>query len=149
LTMQTFDTGRDAKEFLVGRIVIEAQREGVTLSEIERKMLCFSETAWTLPDIADANEAFDRDYDREEYEQKIAMLSRNFTTNAAKNNPNDFDSWKGAIRTLQQEDHYILVLVSPGGRSSVMPRIGFVKLLLIGLVVAVLALIACYFLIGR
>ena len=61
--MQTFSTPREAKEFLVSRIVAEAQREGVPLSEIERKMLYFSETGWTLPDMMEVDEAFDRDYD--------------------------------------------------------------------------------------
>jgi hypothetical protein len=54
-----FSGGRDAKEFIVGKIVLEAERESVPLSEVERKMLCFSETAWTLPDIADVKEAFE------------------------------------------------------------------------------------------
>jgi hypothetical protein len=43
--MRRFATTRDAMEFLVSRIVTEAQREGVPLSETERKMLYFSETA--------------------------------------------------------------------------------------------------------
>ena len=42
---------RSAKEFIVQCIVDEAQREGVPLTETERKMLYFSETHWTLPDI--------------------------------------------------------------------------------------------------
>ena len=62
--MPTFATPRDAKEFLVSRIVTEAQREGIALSEIERKMLYFSETASTLPDIADVSDAFDGNYDK-------------------------------------------------------------------------------------
>jgi len=72
--VQTFATARDAKEFLVSRIITEAQREGVPLSETERKMLYFSETAWTLPDIADVSDAFDRDYDQARYEEKIGTL---------------------------------------------------------------------------
>jgi hypothetical protein len=131
--MQTFATARDAKEFLISRIVTEAQREGISLSDVERKMLYFSETAWTLPDIADVNDAFDRDYDQEKYEQKIAMLCRNFSADASKNNQDDFDSWKAAIRTLRREDHYLLVLIAAGKESSSAPRTGFLKLLLIGL----------------
>jgi len=50
--MTRFTSAREAKEFLVAKIAEEAQREGVPLSEVERKMLCFSETGWTLPDIA-------------------------------------------------------------------------------------------------
>ena len=61
--MQTFATARDAKEFLIGKILTEAQRESVSVSEVERKMFYFSET-WTLLDIADVNDIFDRDYDQ-------------------------------------------------------------------------------------
>lgn len=42
----------NAIDFLVGRIAQRAEQEGVPLSEVERKMLYFSETAWTLPDMA-------------------------------------------------------------------------------------------------
>jgi hypothetical protein len=41
--MSHFASVHDAKEFLVGQIVEEAHVEGVPLSEIERKMLYFSE----------------------------------------------------------------------------------------------------------
>jgi hypothetical protein len=37
--MNAFRSGREAKEYLVSRIVAEAQRENVSLSEVERKML--------------------------------------------------------------------------------------------------------------
>jgi hypothetical protein len=46
-----FHSAREAKEFLISRIVEEARRENIPLSEVERKMLYFSETDWTLPDI--------------------------------------------------------------------------------------------------
>ena len=61
-----FRTQREAKEYLAERIVSEAVREGVPLSEIERKMLYFSETDWTLPNILEINAEFERDYDQNE-----------------------------------------------------------------------------------
>ena len=61
--MNQFPSPREAKEFLVDRIVAEAQREGVSLSDIEREMLYFSESGWTLPDIAGAIDEFVRNYD--------------------------------------------------------------------------------------
>lgn len=70
--MNRFSDAREAKEFLVSRIAEEAQQEAVPLSEVERKMLYFSETAWTLPDIMDVSDEFDRTYDQGEYEKKIA-----------------------------------------------------------------------------
>jgi len=42
--MNPFQSAREAKEFLISRIVEEAQRENIVLSESERKMLYFSET---------------------------------------------------------------------------------------------------------
>ena len=57
--MARFGSAREAKEFLISRIVDQAQRDGVPLSEVERKMLYFSETGWTLPDIMSVNEASD------------------------------------------------------------------------------------------
>src|ERR1700693_4929902 len=92
-----FGSARDAKEFLVSRIVEEAQREGVPLSEVERKMLYFSETAWTLPDMMEISEAFEREYDQEKYEEKIAKLVRHARARTRKENPQELEDWKDAI----------------------------------------------------
>ena len=59
--MNAFRSGREAKEYLVSRIVAEAQRENVSLSEVERKMLYFSESGWTLPDMTAVSEDFNRE----------------------------------------------------------------------------------------
>jgi hypothetical protein len=114
---QTFATARDAKEFLVARIVSEAAREGVPLSETERKMLYFSETAWTLPDMMEVNDAFDREYDQAEYEEKIGALARNFRDWAMETEPSELEAWDEAVRALSAEDHYLLVLLNAKKRS--------------------------------
>jgi hypothetical protein len=72
--MKAFHSGREAKEFLISELVAEAQRENVPLSEVERKMLYFTESGWTLPDIMKVSEDFDREYDQDKYEQKISKL---------------------------------------------------------------------------
>ena len=69
-----FGTIREAKDYLGGRIAIVAERDGIPLSELARKMLYFSETDWTLPDISNVSEEFDRDYNESEYVRKIAAL---------------------------------------------------------------------------
>ena len=66
-----------AKEFLISRVIEEARADGVTLSEVERKMLYFTEVHPSLPDIYDVNEQFERNYDRDEYEAKISRLLKN------------------------------------------------------------------------
>jgi hypothetical protein len=75
--MKAFHSGREAKEFLISRIVQEAQRENVPLSETERKMLYFTESGWTLPDIMKVNEDFDRDYKQMSMnERSLKLLQR-------------------------------------------------------------------------
>jgi hypothetical protein len=106
-----YANARDAKEFLVSRIVDESEREGVPLSEIERKMLYFSETGWSLPDMLEVNAEFDRDYDSGEYEQKIAGLIRNLRAGMRERNTRESEDWEVAVRVLSQEDHYLLVLI--------------------------------------
>jgi hypothetical protein len=145
--MQTFATARDAKEFLVSRIIAESQREAVPLSEVERKMLYFSETAWTLPDISEVNDAFDREYNQGEYEQKIGRLVRNLRTNARANNREEFDSWTEAVSAIRQEDHYLLVLIGTAESSTLSVR-RLLGLLAIALVVAC-AIMAIGFWINR
>ena len=147
--MQDFTTVRDAKEFLISRIVTEAQREGSPLSEIERKMLYFSETGWTLPDAMDVSDTFDRDYDQTEYEKKIGLLVRNFCADSRKNNRDDFRSWTEAVCILRREDHYLLVLIDAAETSLSSPKAGFLKLVAIGFVMACVVLAAAYLFIGR
>jgi len=112
-----FASGREAKEYLVGRTVEEARREGVPLSEIETKMMYFSETASTLPDIWEVNEEFDRDYDQVKYEGKIAGLIRGLSDNARERDTTELANWNEAVRTLRNEDHYLLVMIDVAGGS--------------------------------
>jgi len=109
--MNQFATCRDAKEFLVARILDEAQREGVPLSDVERKMLYFTESGWTLPDISSVSAQFDNEYDQNQYENKIAGLIRNAAKHDRKESRDEYDAWWSAIRFLKKEDHYLLVMV--------------------------------------
>jgi hypothetical protein len=144
-TVQTFATSHDAKEFLVARIITESQREGVLRSEVESKMLYFSEAASTLPEIAEANDAFDREYNQAEYEHKIGTLIRNWRATARAENREEFDAWNEAVRTIRREDHYLLILIA-AAESSGMPAGRPMKLLAIALIVAC-AIIAVAFLV--
>jgi hypothetical protein len=129
--MTAFATQRDAKEFLVGEIVREAERENQPLSEIERKMLYFSETDWTLPDMPEVAESFDREYDTAKYERRIARLA-----DAARKHV-DRSRWSAAVERLSEGDHYLLVMVGIAGRPDAMTWKGAVAVLLVlGLTVA-------------
>ncbi|HEX5315368.1 MAG TPA: hypothetical protein VFX22_01860 [Candidatus Kapabacteria bacterium] len=101
-----------AKQFLISRVIEEADLETVPLSEVERKMLQFTEVHPTIPDIYDVNDEFERNYDRDEYEKKVALLLKNARARDEHDNPNRKQEWKDALAALQKEDHYILVMVN-------------------------------------
>jgi hypothetical protein len=113
--MNRFATGRDAKEYLIHRILAQADQDGVSLSDIERKMLYFSETCWTLPDMMAVNQAFDEKYDQDEYENKIDQIVQRLREQP------DYDrdgGWDEAVRRLRKEDHYLLVLIDGAASGS-------------------------------
>ncbi|HTU41911.1 MAG TPA: hypothetical protein VMF10_09390 [Candidatus Aquilonibacter sp.] len=113
--MKAFHSGQDAKEFLIAQIVEEAQRENIPLSEVERKMLYFTESGWTLPDIMKVSEDFDREYDQAEYERKIAKLVTKADRRMRKSSGDNYERWWAAIRFLQREDHYVSVMIRLAG----------------------------------
>jgi hypothetical protein len=113
--MESFHSARKAKEFLVSKIDTEAQRENASLSDIERKMLYFSESGWSLPDILEVNDEFEREYDRNKYERKVAKLIRNTDKRMRKESAEEYKLWWCAIRFLRKEDHYISVMVQIAG----------------------------------
>ncbi len=105
---------QQGKEFLISQIVEEAQRENIPLSELERKMLYFTETQESLPDIHDVNDQFEREYDTGEYEKKIAGLIRRSYRRARRESSENKNHWKQAVADLRKEDHYLLVMVDQG-----------------------------------
>jgi hypothetical protein len=110
--VQSIGTVRDAKDYLAGRIVAEAKREGNPLSEVERKMLYFSETDWTLPGMLEINAEFERDYDGNEYECKIAGLIRNIEARDA-DDEQEQRTWDQAVEKLSEGDNYLSIMLSP------------------------------------
>jgi hypothetical protein len=140
--MTAFHSGREAKEFLISEIVAEAQRDNVLLSEVERKMLYFTESGWTLPDIMKVSEDFDREYDQDKYEQKIAKLVTNADKSLREGSRDDYDRWWAAIRFLQQEDHYILVMIR---LAALRPRGDQIKLFAAGLGIVTCILTLTFF----
>ena len=106
-----FRTIREAKDYIAERISEEADRNGVPLTEVERKMLYFSETGWTLPDMKQVNSEFDRDYDQDEYEDKIGELASKIQLRLRTQGKSEIETWDRAIMKLSQGDHYLLVLV--------------------------------------
>jgi hypothetical protein len=139
-----FRTIREAKDYLAGRIADEAKREGTPLTEVERKMLYFTETGWTLPDMKEVSAEFDRDYNQEEYERKIAGLVGRIQASDEAQSELEQGTWDRAVEKLSEGDHYLIVLicaVQPQGN----PARHWLKVLAIALVLLALAALNSWF----
>jgi hypothetical protein len=107
--MVTFQNGAAAKEYFVAQILQEASRQGTPLTEIEREMLYFTETAPDAkPEFVEKAAEFDRQYDQGDYEEKICGLLRGTWEHA---DTEVRDNLRAAYDILRKEDHYILVML--------------------------------------
>jgi hypothetical protein len=102
----------EAKDFLVQQTAEQAQREGIPLSELEKRMMYFTEGPDASEDPAALNEEFEAQYNTSEYETKISRLMAHAYRRLKKENPETARSWNVAIRELRKGDHYILVMWS-------------------------------------
>ena len=109
---------QQAKEILISQVVEQAQMDNVPLSDVERKMLYFTETEETPPDMPDVNDEFEREYDSVTYEKKIAGLLRNAFKRSRRESPDSEYRWKQSIAALRNEDHYLLVMVDQAALSA-------------------------------
>lgn len=143
----SFSNARQAKEFLAEHIVSQAKCDGVALSEVERKMLFFSDTDWTLPDMTTVSQEFDRDYDQAEYERKIAGIVRNVRQELTKDESAQL-RWNDAVAYLRNEDHYLLVLIDGADADRARPGRppgDFLKLIFTAILVICIAFAAMWF----
>jgi hypothetical protein len=101
-----------SKEFLISKVLRQAGEDGILLSELERRMLSFSEGTASADDI-EAAEQFENEYDSDAYEARIARLLRKAYQRDAKLGQRH--RWDDAARALRSEDWYILVMLQQAG----------------------------------
>jgi hypothetical protein len=97
-----------AKRFLLSKLGEQASQNGVALDEIERRMFQFSESSGR-PDF-EANQKFDKHYDSDAYESKVAKLLGGAYARDKKTEDGR-EYWKAALKALGKEDFYGLVMV--------------------------------------
>jgi hypothetical protein len=133
---------KQAKDFLVQQTAEQAVLENIPLSDIEKKMMYFTESdATSCDNPVGLNDEFEAQYDTAEYEAKISGLLHHAFTRLKVEDPNRARDWDQSIRTLRKGDHYILVMwrVKPPSEH---PVRDYFKLLGAGLLVAVVIVIA-------
>jgi len=101
---------RQAKDFLVQQASEQAALEGVQLSDLERRMMYFTESDSSCENPAALNEEFEAEYDTEEYETKLSELLHHAYERLKKEDGEKVRNWDQSIEALRKGDHYILVL---------------------------------------
>src|SRR5215471_8685293 len=104
----------EAKDFLVQQTAGQAALENVPLSDLEKRMMYFTETDECPEDPIALNDAFEAEYDTDEYEAKVPKLLHHAYQRIKKENSEIRRKWDDAIRKLRKGDHYILVLWDAG-----------------------------------
>jgi hypothetical protein len=100
----------EAKDFLVQQTAEQAALENVPLSDLEKRMMYFTETGECPEDPIALNEAFDATNDASEYEAKISTLMHHAYQRIRKENRETAGRWKEAMKQLSKGDHYLLIL---------------------------------------
>ena len=88
----------------------QAQLEGVPLSELEKRMMYFTESGYVPEDPIALNEEFEAQYETDEYEAKIAKLLHLAYERARKENDVTRRRFDTAVKSLRRGDHYLLVM---------------------------------------
>jgi hypothetical protein len=101
---------REAKDLLVQQTTEQAELEGIPLSDLEKRMMYFTETEECPEDPIELNEEFEAEYDTAKWEAKVSKLLHHAHNRIKKENPETAREWNEALRVLRKGDHYILVL---------------------------------------
>jgi hypothetical protein len=101
---------REAKDFLVAQTAEQAALEGIPLSDLEKRMMYFTETGECPEDPLALNEEFEKEYDTDEYETKVKKLLANAHRRLKEERSPEVAKWQEGIKALDQTDDYILIL---------------------------------------
>lgn len=104
-------TEGEAKDYLIGKISSKAEREGIPLSELERKMLYFRESDWNVPEMKEMREEFNRTCDLDGFREKIAGLVRRIKVNVEAHGELEKEAWDQSMQKLSGGDHYLLSMM--------------------------------------
>ena len=119
---------REAKDFLVQQAAEQASLEDVPLSDLEKRMMYFTESGYVPEDPIKLNEEFEAQYDTQEYEEKISKLLKNAHKRISAESEAKRQTWDDAIKVLGAGDHYIMVMCDGMGFSQVLAVTGRVPL---------------------
>ena len=116
-----FTSQGQAKRFFVDKIVSQAVAEGTPLSDAERQMLSFSESdpEFTVDPVL--VERLQAEISDEDYEAKVAGLIERSWKREVETDSNAARMYREAYTTLNQGDHYLLIMIGRALRRHLRP----------------------------
>jgi len=100
-----------AKTFFADKVIFQAQRDGVHLSDAEKYMLSWSESDPNFVQVEALTHQFERETTDRDFEARIAALLQRAFDADVKNGRTPKDRYREAYDELKKEDHYILVII--------------------------------------
>ena len=128
---------KEAKDILVEFTAEQAALDGVPFTDVEKRMLYFTESdPLSCSNPIELNAEFETQCETEPYEAKVSRLVHRAYTRLKKEAPEKARIWNEAVRELEKGDHYFLVMwdMNPPSESGLGDSL---KLLGAGLFVAV------------
>jgi hypothetical protein len=101
---------KQAKDFLSQQAAEQATLDNTPLSDIEKRMMYFTESdPKSCDDPLALNGEFEAQCDTAEYEAKMSRLLQDAYQRLKSEDPARKDTWDQAIHELRKGDHYLLV----------------------------------------
>jgi hypothetical protein len=103
---------KEAKDFLVQQTAKQALLENLSLADLEKRMMYFSESdPASCAQPLELNDEFEAQYDTAEYEAKISGLLQHAYDRLQVQDLEAAQTWDQSVRELRHGDHYLLVLL--------------------------------------
>ena len=116
-----FTSQGQAKRFFVDKIAAQAETEGTPLSAAERQMLSFSESDPEFTVDPALVERLQAEIVDEDYEAKVAGLIERSWNRDVETDNNAASLYLKAYATLNQGDHYLLIMIDRALRRHLRP----------------------------
>ena len=106
-----FETQSDAKRFIVDKVLEQAKMDGISLSEVERYNLSWSESDPDFKPDYELAEALENEIGNDKFEAKVAGLIRHAFERDMATDPDTKSLYREAYAKLNEGDHYILIMM--------------------------------------
>jgi hypothetical protein len=101
---------REAKDFLVQQTVEQASLESIPFSDLEKRVMYFTESGEMSEDPFELKDAFEAEYDATVYAANVSTLMAHAYARLKKEDSSLARIWNEAIQELHKRDHSLFVL---------------------------------------